>query len=316
MTNHISVIMSVKNGEKYLTRAAKSILNQTFKNFEFIIVNNDSIDDTQLILENLAKEDSRIKIINNSNNENPSQGRMTGIKNAKYEWIALMDADDECHPERLEKQVNFIVNTEIKNLGVISTYGKYINSQNKVIANFYSGPINIKEFKNLHLNNDGYGILDPSSIIKKDVFLNVGGYLNQTFAYDLDLYYKIAESGYVIQSINLPLYFYRVHAGSYSVKHSMKQREVTHFINFNMRQRRNGKKEISDEEFNKKFWKRLYYRFPRQIHDLAMTNYKISGYSFMEKKIIRFLFFLVLSFMLSPRYVFKKLFVQFIKKNV
>lgn len=316
MINYISVVMSVKNGGNYLTRAAKSITNQTFKNFEFIIINNDSRDNTQQILEDLAKDDNRIKIIKNSNNEKPSIGRMTGIKKAKYEWIALMDADDECHPERLENQINYINKSKIRNLGVVSTYGKYINSNNKIIANFYSGPISIKEFNKLHSNNEGYGIIDPSSIIKKEALFSVGGYLDRTFAYDLDLYYKIAEKNYIIQSINLPLYYYRIHANSYSVKHSMAQRQATHFINYNMRQRRNGQKEISNEEFNKKIWKSFSYRFSRQIHDLAMTNYKISGYSFIEKKKFHFLFFLILSFMLSPRYVIKKLFMQFVKKNV
>ena len=63
MINYISVVMSVKNGGNYLTRTAKSITNQTFKNFEFIIINNDSRDNTQQILEDLAKDDNRIKII-------------------------------------------------------------------------------------------------------------------------------------------------------------------------------------------------------------------------------------------------------------
>ena len=62
----ISVVMSVKNGEKYVTRAIESILNQTFDNFEFIIVNNDSNDHTPEILSTFERKDSRVKIIKNS----------------------------------------------------------------------------------------------------------------------------------------------------------------------------------------------------------------------------------------------------------
>ena len=307
--------MSVKNGEKYVAKAAESILNQTFKKFEFIIVNNDSNDKTEEILDNLAKKDSRIKILKNSNNEKPSEGRMTGIKEAQCEWFALMDADDESHPDRLQKQVEFINNTEIQNLAVLSTYGKYIDKNNKKVANLFYGPTSLNQFKKIYSNNGNVTIIDPSAIIKKDVFLKVGGYLNETYAYDLDLYYKIAEKNYIIQSINSPLYFYRIHADSYSVKNSMKQREMSHFVNYNMRQRRNGKNEITKEFFYENFWSKPFYRIHRKIHDQAMTNYKIAAHSFLEKKFLFFFVFIISAFMLSPAYVIKKIYRLFFNIN-
>ena len=93
--------MSVKNGEKFLGRSIESILNQTFINFEFIIVNNDSNDGTSNILQSYQKKDTRIKILTNSNNESLYEGRATGINESKFDWFALMDADDECDINRI-----------------------------------------------------------------------------------------------------------------------------------------------------------------------------------------------------------------------
>ena len=307
--------MSVKNGEQYVAIATESILNQTFNNFEFIIVNNDSNDNTQEILSALGEKDNRIKIIKNSNNEKPSEGRMRGIKETKYDWFALMDADDESHPDRFQKQIEFINKSEMDNLAVLSTYGKYIDKNSKIVANFFSGPTNLKDFKNIYSRKESFAIIDPSVIIKKSSFLKVGGYRNETFAYDLDLYYKIAEEGYLIQTIKLPLYFYRVHIGSYSVANTMKQREISHFVNYNMRQRRNGNDEITKKQFYKDFWNKSLYRIPRIIFDYAMTYYKIAGFSLMEKRILSFFVYFILAFVLSPRYVLKRIFQQFIKQN-
>lgn len=310
----LSVIMSVKNGEKFLHKAIDSVLNQTFKNFEFVIINNDSSDSTQEILENFIKKDSRIKILTNFNNETLYQARIKAIKEAKYEWCALMDADDECHPQRFQKQVDFINNTEFENLAVVSTYGKYINKNSTIVANFFSGPKDINQFKNIFSNNDSFAIIDPSSIIKKDIFFKIGGYLENNIAADLDFYYKIAEAGYLIQTIASPLYYYRIHGGGYGVKNTMKQCKATHLLNYNMRLRRSGKEEITEQQFNINFWNKASYRIPRKILDYSKTYYKISTRSFIEKKIFTFFLNIILAFLFSPRYVLKKIYQQLFKR--
>ena len=310
----LSVIMSVKNGEKFLHKAIDSITNQTFKNFEFIIINNDSSDSTQEILENFIKKDSRIKILKNFNNETLYQARIKAIKEAKYEWCALMDADDECHPQRFQKQVDFINNTEFENLAVVSTYGKYINKNSTIVANYFSGPKDINQFKNIFSNNDSFAIIDPSSIIKKDIFFKIGGYLENNIAADLDFYYKIAEAGYLIQTIDSPLYYYRIHGGGYGVKNTMKQCKATHLLNYNMRLRRSGKEEITEQQFNINFWNKASYRIPRKILDYSKTYYKISTHSLVEKKIFTFFFNIILAFLFSPRYVLKKIYQQLFKR--
>ena len=69
-----------------------------------------------------------------------------------------MDADDECDINRIQEQINFINNTSFKNLGVVSTYRKYINYKNKIIANRFSGPTNIKTFDKMNSKNENFSI--------------------------------------------------------------------------------------------------------------------------------------------------------------
>jgi|WetSurMetagenome_2_1015567.scaffolds.fasta_scaffold26701_3 glycosyltransferase involved in cell wall biosynthesis len=101
----VSVVLPVYNGARTIARAVKSILAQTYRNFEFVIINDGSTDDTSRILETF--EDPRIRILNQENRGLvPSLN--TGILSSRGAYIARMDADDEALPERLEKQVTFL----------------------------------------------------------------------------------------------------------------------------------------------------------------------------------------------------------------
>jgi glycosyltransferase involved in cell wall biosynthesis len=312
---NISVVMSVKNGEKYLKYSIESILNQSFKNFEFIIVNNNSNDKTQEILEYYRKLDNRIKILNNYNNQNLFKGRLTAIKLVKYEWFALMDADDICEYERLEKQIDFINKSKINKLAVVSTFAKYIEKNEKKIGNRIGGPTNLIEFDEIYKNNESFLVVDPSSLINKKAFFECEGYSENTEVDDIAFYYKVAEKGYIIQTIPEFLYNYRIHNSSYSINNTILQRYLTHFINFNMRSRRSKQKEISIDEFKKNHWNKLSYKMPRLILDYSLSFYRNAGYAYLEQKYFRFIFCLFASFFLSPNIIAKKLFRTFLKNK-
>ena len=102
----VTVLMSVYNGEKYLCEAIESILNQTFTDFEFLIINDGSTDKTSEILQ--SYRDSRIRIIDNEGNIGLTKSLNKGLRMARGEYIARMDADDVSMPERLEMQIEFI----------------------------------------------------------------------------------------------------------------------------------------------------------------------------------------------------------------
>ncbi len=102
----VSVIMKVYNGEKYLREAIDSVLNQTFGDFELLILDDGSKDSSAEIVKSYT--DSRIRLIQNAENEGIVAGQNRLISEAKGEYIAVLDCDDISYPERLEKQVTFL----------------------------------------------------------------------------------------------------------------------------------------------------------------------------------------------------------------
>ncbi|MHA1337524.1 MAG: glycosyltransferase [Promethearchaeota archaeon] len=105
---NVSIIMSVYNGEKFIENAIKSILSQSFKDFEFIIVDDGSTDNTLYFLELYSKKDKRIKIIKNKHNLGLTKSLNKAIRLSKGEYIARQDVDDISLPKRIEKQYEFL----------------------------------------------------------------------------------------------------------------------------------------------------------------------------------------------------------------
>ncbi|MFQ5456478.1 MAG: glycosyltransferase family 2 protein [Nitrospirota bacterium] len=102
----VSLIMGVYNGERYLKEAIGSILNQSLRDFEFIIINDGSTDKTREILE--GYNDERLTIIEQEENKGLTFSLNTAMDHVRGKYIARMDADDISLPERLEKQVKFL----------------------------------------------------------------------------------------------------------------------------------------------------------------------------------------------------------------
>ena len=101
----VSVVMPVYNREKLVADAIESVLNQTFTDFEFIIVDDGSTDNTMQILKAYAEKDKRIRLIAHDKNCGVGCGRNTAQRNARGQFLAIMDSDDIMSPTRLEKQV-------------------------------------------------------------------------------------------------------------------------------------------------------------------------------------------------------------------
>ena len=101
----VSIIIPTYNRAKLLSRAIKSVLDQTFKDFELIIVDDGSTDNTKGVVEEFQKKDSRIKYIWQENSGAPAKPKNTGIRQARGEYVAFLDDDDEWFPKKLEKQI-------------------------------------------------------------------------------------------------------------------------------------------------------------------------------------------------------------------
>ena len=133
MRPRVSVILPNHNSEKYLGEAIKSILGQTFKDFELIIIDDQSTDDSRNVVESFT--DRRIKLISTPRNLGRAGADNYAIQFAEGEYIAKMDSDDISMPRRFEKQVSYlnenprinILGTWAKNFGASNYLNKYFN---------------------------------------------------------------------------------------------------------------------------------------------------------------------------------------------
>lgn len=210
----ISVIMPVYNAEKYLKQSIESILNQTYKDFEFIIINDGSTDNSLNIIYEYANKHTKIKVIAREN-----RGLVCslneGISYSKGEYIARIDADDISLPERLEKQIKFFEkNQEIDILGSMAELigdkallEKETNNYEWVNVEFDSKD----DLEKIFL--ECCAIPHPSVMMKKEFLIKIGGYFEQDTE-DYNLWLRAIKSGFKIDKINEKLIKYRLHDNS------------------------------------------------------------------------------------------------------
>ena len=201
----ISLIMSVYNGEDYLAEAIDSVLNQTFRDFELIVINDCSTDSTSEILSKY-EEDDRVKVFTNEVNLRLPSSLNKAITNAKGKYIARMDADDICLPERLEKQYHFMEN----NPDVALSSCRFMTLKNGVISSGgCGGKTDNASIKALLLVTNP--ILHPGIIAKADVISKLCYDKNFTCTEDMELWSRFVMEGYKVQIIPEYLMIYRLH---------------------------------------------------------------------------------------------------------
>ena len=202
----ISLIMSVYNGEDYLRDAIESVLNQTFKDFELIVINDCSTDNTYEILNRFAELDKRVKVHTNEVNLRLPSSLNKAISYAQGKYIARMDADDICLPERLEKQYNFMEN----NPSVALSSCRFMTLKNGVISSGGCGGKSDNEsIKALLLVTNP--ILHPGIIAKADAIRSLGYDKNFTCTEDMELWTRFVMAGYDIEIMPEYLMIYRLH---------------------------------------------------------------------------------------------------------
>ena len=202
----ISLIMSVYNGEEYIAEAIDSVINQSFRDFELIIINDCSTDGTSEILDNFAKLDDRVKVYTNEVNLRlpSSLNKALSIANGKY--IARMDADDICLPDRLQKQYDFME----KNPDVALSSCRFMTLKNGVISSGGCGgkcdPDSINAL--LLVTNP---ILHPGIIAKAQVIKELGYDKNFTCTEDMELWTRFVMQGHKVEILPEYLMIYRLH---------------------------------------------------------------------------------------------------------
>tara|TARA_B100000886_G_scaffold340558_1_gene311249 strand:+ start:292 stop:984 length:693 start_codon:yes stop_codon:yes gene_type:complete len=193
----VAVIMSCYNNEDTVKSSVESILNQTYRNFEFYIVDDCSEDRTHEVLNELSKKDSRLIISKNDSNLGLTKSLNILINNTASELVARQDADDISNPKRLKYQIDYL---NKKNLDAITSRAKR-NDNNSVIPrmSYYLPKKLILKFKNPYI----HGTL----LIKREVLKSLHGYdENFIYAQDYKLITDLINKGYRIKILKRVLY--------------------------------------------------------------------------------------------------------------
>jgi len=219
----IGVIMPVYNTEKYVAEAIESILNQTFTDFELIIINDCSTDRTPEIIAEYALKDQRIRLINNPQNSGPAKSRNDGILQSHGIYIALMDADDISHPDRLEKQVAYLDHhQEVMVLG--SSVQKIDSAGNPL--EIWRLPVQDRIIRWHILFRNSKVFCNPAIMHRKTLFNIMAMYNKELKSFiDSELWTRIFDHK-DIDLANSPenLLDYRVHSDSITFRRSEEQR--------------------------------------------------------------------------------------------
>jgi glycosyltransferase involved in cell wall biosynthesis len=217
----VSVLMAVYNGEKFLREAIESILNQTYTNFEFLIVNDGSTDLTEEII--LSYSDSRIRYIKNETNLKLITSLNKGLDLANGKYIARMDADDISLPNRLEKQVVFLEDNQ--EIGVLGTCVRTIGLENNYEVHFKQGHDQIRFELFFHNYLHHPTVMLRSDLIKKNKIY----YENYLHAEDYALWVKLTEFT-KIDILPEILVNYRIHESNISEVHKNQQLIQTSYL--------------------------------------------------------------------------------------
>lgn len=166
--------MPVKNEQRFLSRAMRSILRQTMPDFEFVIIDDGSTDATPRILHHFASKDSRIRILKNEAEPGVTNALNFGLEHCRSDLVARMDADDVSHRRRFEHQLaEFERNPD---LVVLGTWGLRVNERGVPIGRLRLGPPSREAYRKYVEARNVFYITHPSVMMRKEAIDAVGGY--------------------------------------------------------------------------------------------------------------------------------------------
>ena len=226
----LTALMTVYNGGRYLRQAVESVLSQTYSDFEFLIVDDCSSDGSLDVLKSLR--DPRIRIISNLFNQGQTRSLNTGLREARGEYVARIDADDVALPNWLERQMEFAKRRP--DCVVWSAWAYVIDEEGRVrrllkVPTTDEG-IRLRSLTATPINHGG-------CLMRREAIVAVGGYREDLkVVADYELWSKLLRDGYKLAAQPIPLMGIRFHGGSISVakKYDVVARETIEVMRTNM----------------------------------------------------------------------------------
>ncbi|MFH1661876.1 MAG: glycosyltransferase family 2 protein [Candidatus Falkowbacteria bacterium] len=224
----VTILMPVHNGEATIKKAIKSTLKQSFQNFEFIIIDDGSTDNTANIVKKNAETNKKIIYIKNETNLGIQKSLNKGLKIATGKYIARIDDDDEwCENDKLKKQVEFLDNNS--NYAIVGTGIIVVNENSKELFRFLNPTEDVIIRKKILSANC---FSHPSVLMRKSMLLAVNGYseTNKCFyVEDYDLWLKLGTVG---KFANLSIFGlkYTISKNQISTLHKIKQLKTNFYL--------------------------------------------------------------------------------------
>lgn len=204
----ISIIMAAYNAEKTIEQAIASVLNQTYPNFELLVVNDCSKDGTAELVKGIAATDGRVRLISNVKNSGVSYTRKHGLEEANGSWIAILDSDDAWAPEKLEKQIELQNRT---NADLLFTGSAFMDADGHPIDWYLHAPAEVTYRQLLKQNV----LSNSSALVRKELYARhyaVGDGMHEDFA----TWLGILKNGRLAYGVDEPLLIYRIAKNSKS----------------------------------------------------------------------------------------------------
>ena len=230
----LTVLMPVYNAEKFLAESINSILSQTYSNFEFVILDDASTDNSLKIIKAYAKEDKRIKVLINNKNQKTAKSRNILLKKTTTEFIAWMDADDVSSPHWLQTQMDFL--KQNPKIDVVSCHWDFFGDREFILKR----PFLDSQIKSAFLLDCTFGtggsMIKMKKIRANKIFFNEQ--LESAEDYD---YWVKSFSVLSFAAVDKILYRYRIHNAQESETNKEKQRKIhlltvqKHLLKFNIK---------------------------------------------------------------------------------
>ena len=210
MSAEISIVLPVYNGEKLLGESIESVINQTFSNWELIVVNDCSTDGTRDIIERYVSKDDRIKIVNNEANQKLPRSLNIGFKHAKGKYLTWTSDDNQYYPRALEEMYLYLESHS--ECPMVCANEQIIDNNNTEIDDWFDFDVRVLPYLNC---------VGACFLYRNEVLNTVGEYdpemfLVEDYDYWLRILMKYGDIGYIAEK----LYQYRWHDNSLSKKHS------------------------------------------------------------------------------------------------
>ena len=219
----VSVVIPVYNGKKYLAQAIESVLAQTHRDLELLVVDDGSTDRSAEIIRTYLGRDPRVRCLSQENRGVAAAGNR-GLQEARAEWVARLDADDVFLPGKLERQVDFLRRNPAAK--IVGTLACFINHAGRPLGLVGTeGPFTPAEFYRLVRENRPIYFVNSSTLMHRETVLALGGY-REPFApaEDVDLWIRMAEQGHLMLKVPEPLLLYRLHGASLTMTQNARQR--------------------------------------------------------------------------------------------